>query len=235
MESASFENRVFTSAASSGLCVDLRSDPHPTLISAWNMSVSRLNQGGTHFGFVQSGNATISATCGSFELRAGMYFCVPGLAEINGRGAGFVASRIGYNGFFHVGGPIEETGRLRYIDGCTDSLLIAPVVKGDPCLNLLHIPPQTRQTAHTHPSLRAGIIVSGEGVCQTANTALPLAPGIVFVIPTDVLHSFHTQSISLRVIAWHPDSDVGPTHENHPMVNRTWIKGQPVHTTGETV
>jgi len=28
--------------------------------------------------------------------------------------------------FFHLGGPVEETGRLRYIDGCTDSLLIRP-------------------------------------------------------------------------------------------------------------
>ena len=32
---------------------------------------------------------------------------------------------------------------------------------GDPCLNLLHIPPSTRQSAHTHPSIRVGLIVSG--------------------------------------------------------------------------
>jgi hypothetical protein len=25
------------------------------------------------------------------------------------------------------------------------------------------------------------------------------------------------------VIAYHPDSDFGPTHENHPMVNRTIV------------
>lgn len=28
--------------------------------------------------------------------------------------------------YFHLGGPTEERGRLRYIDGCTDSLRIAP-------------------------------------------------------------------------------------------------------------
>jgi hypothetical protein len=29
----------------------------------------------------------------------------------------------------------------------------------------------------------------------------------------------------LRVIAYHPDSDFGPTHEDHPMINRTMVGG----------
>ena len=34
-----------------------------------------------------------------------------------------------YSAYATFGGPIEATGRLKYIDGCTDSLLISPVKK----------------------------------------------------------------------------------------------------------
>jgi len=29
----------------------------------------------------------------------------------------------------------------------------------------------------------------------------------------------------MRVIAYHPDSDFGATHEDHPMINRTIVNG----------
>ena len=29
------------------------------------------------------------------------------------------------------------------------------------------------------------------------------------------------------VVAFHPDSDFGPTHEVHPMINRTIVEGVP--------
>jgi quercetin dioxygenase-like cupin family protein len=149
-----------------------------------------------------------------------MYFSVAGSAMLRG-GCGLVITREAYRGFFHVGGPIEETGRLRYIDGCTDSLLIPPVKLGDACLNLLHIPPGTRQSAHTHPSIRVGLIVRGTGNCVTPEHEFALRPGLAFVIAADQLHSFHTENDSLLVVAYHPDSDFGPTDECHPMVNRT--------------
>ena len=31
------------------------------------------------------------------------------------------------------------------------------------------------------------------------------------------------------VIAYHPDSDFGPTDDDHPMVNRTIVDGVPVN------
>jgi len=48
---------------------------------------------------------------------------------------------------------------------------------------------------------------------------------MAWYIPTGLLHSFHTIDESLDVIAWHPDSDFGPTHDEHPMVSRTFVDG----------
>lgn len=128
-----------------------------------------------------------------------------------------------------VGGPIEEVGRLRYIDNCSDTLLLAPVLLGEPCLNLLHFPPQTNQTSHYHPSFRFGIITRGAGVCHQENKAsTQLNTGDVFVIPKNIMHSFSTETESMDVIAFHPDSDWGPTNSNHPMINRTWVNGKKI-------
>lgn len=200
--------------------VDLRSDPFPTLVNTWSGGAAELPASGTQFGFVHTGPAELECASGTFRLKPGMYFSAPGAAVIRG-GSGLAITREGFLGFFHLGGPVEDTGRLRYIDGCTDSLLVPPVLLGDPCLNLLHIPPQTRQSAHTHPSVRVGQIVRGSGECVTPGGRFALRPGLAFVIAADSLHSFHTDRESLLVIAYHPDSDFGPTHECHPMVNRT--------------
>lgn len=193
--------------------------------ASWQQSELKLAEGRTHFGFVGSGEATIDCRAGKFSLQSGMYFSVPGSLAVRGTGAGFIATRVGWQGFFQVGGPVENQGRLTYIDGCSDSLLISPVVLGDPCLNLLYLPPHTVQTQHTHPSCRLGMIISGEGVCQIPGKSHALSPGMLFKIAADALHSFHTENQSLRVIAWHPDSDFGPAHQDHPMINRTIING----------
>jgi hypothetical protein len=234
MKTTSQESIFTIVAASAELLVDLQSDQHPTVVTAWNSSILRLENCGSHFGFVQSGQATLATQRGHFTLAEGMYFCVPGSVEICGSGSGFVATRIGCRGFFQVGGPVEETGRLQYIDGCRDSLLISPIVYGDPCLNFLHVPPETDQTAHTHPSLRVGMIVNGEGICRTSDYDVPLIPGGVFVIRAGGVHSFHTNSHSLRIVAWHPDSDFGPTDKVHPMINRSFVNGRPITAAGET-
>jgi len=177
-----------------------------------------------HWGFVLNGGATLESAAGSFSLKAGMYFTVPGNAQLGGNA--LVFSQHSYRGVFLVGGPIENEGRLRYIDGCSDSLLIPPIVKGDACLNYLHIPPETDQTAHTHPSFRVGIVVGGLGQCRTDQGIFELKTGNTFVIHADRIHSFHTGEQSLSVIAFHPDSDFGPTHEDHPMINRTIVDSQ---------
>ena len=141
-----------------------------------------------------------------------------------------------------VGGPIEEEGRLKYIDGCTDSLLIPPVKLGDPCFNHLHFPSNIDQTSHTHPSHRIGIVAKGNGECLTPFGNLPLTEGMIFVIKKwdgntenkgldgkmypNGTHSFKTpKDTGMDVIAFHPDSDFGATDVNHPMINRTIVDG----------
>ncbi|MCR9251822.1 MAG: cupin domain-containing protein [bacterium] len=175
----------------------------------------------THFGYIFDGEASLNLSFGKFQIKKGMYFSTPGELEIYGNSSGLLISHSEYRGFFHLGGPVEDKGRLMYIDGCTDSLLIPPPVMGDPCLNLLHIPKNTFQSQHTHPSLRAGIIISGSGECITNQGISYLIPGLSFIIPAEALHSFKTYDEELLVLAYHPDSDFGPTHENHPMINRT--------------
>jgi len=203
--------------------LDFRLQPFPTIVRTWCAEALTIpSQTATHFGYVHTGVAELSCASGTFRLAAGMYVSVAGEMNVNG-GSGLVVTREDYRGFFHIGGPIEDRGRLLYIDGCTDSLLIAPVMRGDPCLNLLHIPPRSHQTAHTHPSLRVGVIARGHGECVTADERFPLRPGLAFVIAAGALHSFHTVGDELLVVAYHPDSDFGPTHECHPMVNRTII------------
>jgi mannose-6-phosphate isomerase-like protein (cupin superfamily) len=194
----------------------------PTRVAAFAGERAELPAQGTHYGFVQSGNAQLATKHGTFPLTSGMYFSVAGQSTIEG-GNGVLLTRIGYRGLFTLGGPIESTGRLRYIDGCSDTLVIGPAVLGDPCLNLLHIPPNTNQSMHTHPSMRAGIIASGVGRCVTENGSVDLAPGMIFLIRPGTPHCFRTEGRSLQVIAYHPETDFGPTHQNHPMINRTFL------------
>ena len=191
----------------------------------------------TWYGFVRVGPCDVASADFTLTLSAGQYFALPGPARLAG-GAGFAvgiaAGDDGHRALPAVGGPIESVGRLRYIDGCTDTLLLAPARLGDPCLNALYFPPATDQTPHTHPSLRAGVVAAGAGECVTPDGVTPLTPGTVFLIPPHRRHAFRTgpaagetdaAAPALTVIAFHPDTDTGPTDEDHPMRNRTILNG----------
>lgn len=200
-------------------------------------SLSLNSSGDTFFIFNHSGEALIKTNEGDFKLKPEMYASVPNQVEIIG-GNGIVIQSIKYNGFFHIGGRLEHKGRLKYIDGCTDSLLIPPVMKGDPCFNLLYFPKSITQTQHTHPDKRVGMIVSGKGKCITPWGNIDLVPGQVFIIHEEGTkkqfngvyaltgtHSFETFGEEMRVVAFHPTSDYGPVDEEHPMINRTIVDG----------
>jgi quercetin dioxygenase-like cupin family protein len=207
-----------------GLLLDLRDGVHPTRVYGFAGGLLDLPAGDTHYGMVTEGMAWLDYGADRFPLRAGTFFVAPGRAHIEGRaGHGLIISRLGYRGLFQIGGPLEARGRLRYIDGCTDTLLVSPPRLGEPCLNHLHIPPGTDQSAHTHPSERIGVIVAGRGTCVADRRHSVLAPGMAWRIRAGCVHSFQTAEESLDVLAWHPDSDCGPTDENHPMLNRTFL------------
>lgn len=141
---------------------------------------------GTYFVVVAKGQLFYNS---QVPLRTGMYGCFT-TGHINlDKGAKALVIHCGkYDGMRMFGGPIEQTGRLKYIDGCTDSVLISPVRKGDPCLNHLHFPTGINQTMHTHPSLRIGLVIRGAGECVTPFGNVPLTEGmvpVVFIEPQD--------------------------------------------------
>ncbi len=212
-----------------GLLVDMINDQFPTQLLGYTGDNLQLSDGATYLGYVYDGSLVLEHESGEFTLGPGMYFSAPGETILSGEAKGIIISCLNFNGFFNIGGPVESQGRLKYIDGCTDSLLIPPVMMGDSCLNLLYFPAGINQTQHTHPSMRVGIVIRGKGECITPEGKIPLLPGVVFVIPADSLHSFHTDSSEMSVIAYHPDSDFGPTHESHPMINRTIVNGTPAN------
>jgi mannose-6-phosphate isomerase-like protein (cupin superfamily) len=179
-----------------------------------------------HCVFVYEGEFVIALDDREYRLDAFCFGQFSGRLRLNGHGRAVVLSRAGHQSATLFGGPVEEVGRLRYVDGCTASLLLPPSVRGEPCLNFMHLPRQTTQTMHTHPSLRVGIVLSGRGACNTESQALEFLPGTVFFIPPNVPHSFRSQEDALRVVIYHPDSDSGPTHADHTMLNRTLIGGQ---------
>jgi len=190
---------------------------------------------GTCFGFVAKGEVACKNDEIHWVIKQDQWFCIPALfdMQLNPETRVVILQALNFQGLYSMGGPIETHGRLRYIDGCSDTLLCAPPLLGDPCLNLLHFPPGIQQTQHTHPSLRAGIIAKGLGLCVTKQAEIPLSAGMLFYLPKETEHGFITTTEAMDVIAYHPDSDWGPTHQQHPMVNRTWVDGHKIDNVGE--
>lgn len=197
---------------------------HPVEMLGWGDAWQSLPENGTSFGLVTLDGAWLDTGHGEMPLRKGMFFVANAEGRVRG-GQGLVIFRPGYHGLAQIGGPLEAQGRLRYIDGCSDTLWVCPPRLGEPCLNHLHIPPHTDQTQHTHPSDRVGVILHGHGECRTPDGIHALAPGMGWVIPAGAKHSFFTREAPLDVVAWHPDSDFGPRDEDHPMWNRTILPG----------
>lgn len=197
----------------------------PTRVAVSPGGAQRLDPDSTHFIIVQSGEAEVSHDGSVYGLRAGQFGCFPGALTLKGDAKALLVTSLGYEGATLLGGPVEEFGRLRYIDGCTSSLLIAPPVRGEPCLNFLHLPRNVSQTLHTHPTIRVGLILSGSGHCETHHGLLEFRAGTAFVIPPGVAHSFRSGEENMRIVIYHPDSDSGPTHTDHTMLNRTYVDG----------
>ncbi len=176
----------------------------------------------TVYGAVVTGRATIRTPGLVAQLEAGGFFGVPGPCEITADGGAMIVERVGHRAVPCVG-RIEARGRLVYIDGCSDTILCAPARLGDPVLNHLHFPAGTKQSVHIHPSVRLGVVMRGRGVAFGPSWEEPLEPGTAFLLAEHERHAFRTEGSSMDVVAFHPDSDWGPTDAAHPMLNRTYV------------
>ena len=187
---------------------------------------------GAVWGFLAQGTAKVASAGAHLKaVQEAEFFVTANGAELilPSRARPFAVQKIGFCAISLIGSPIEPRGRLRYIDGCSNRLLVASTVAGDPCLNHLHFPLKIGQTHHTHPSTRDGIIARGTGSCTTRSGVVPLGPGLIFVIPANGIHGFQTSAETIDVIAYQPDSNHGPRHKDHPMVNRTLVKGRKIN------
>ena len=214
--------------AAPGVVIDASHTMYPSTLEVVTGKKRFERKTSTAYGYVLDGSARVVASGIETALEEGGFFAIPGPFQLDAAGRCVVIERHGYLGM-HGAGRIEQTGRLSYIDGCSDSLLVFPPRLGDPVLNHLHFPAGIVQTEHTHPSIRLGVVARGTGTAfgGAANAARweqPLARGVVFLLAAHERHAFRTDEASMDVIAFHPDSDWGPTDAAHPMLNRTYVR-----------
>lgn len=121
-------------------------------VQTWNGGSIDLRADSSLFITVLDGEMAIDNGGLKASLAVCCYGAFPGGTQISGTGNAVIVSSVNYKCMALFGGPLEIDGRLRYVDGCTNSLLLAPPVKGEPCLNFLNLPTGTHQTPHTHPT-----------------------------------------------------------------------------------
>lgn len=205
---------------------DFTDHEHPSIVQWKHDSALFLDdEKSTSYFYVTKGTIHVKTGNSSFDLNEGWFGSLVGKAVLEGSGNALVSTRKNYQGINQIGGPIEHKGRLQYINGCSSTLLLSAMKLGDPCFNFLHVPQNVDQTAHTHPTLRVGYVVSGNGIVKLDDGTIDLRPDLMFCLLPDALHSFHTANDELRIVIYHPDSDFGPSDEAHPMLNRTIVNG----------
>ena len=167
----------------------------------------------------------------SMSIQPGQWFQCPGNIrfDVPTGGRVMVVQRVGFDAMI-AQGTVEKTGRLRYINGCHDTILCGPIKADYPVINTLHMPNGINQTMHTHPSTRMGFVIDGGADAETPVATHSLRKGTIFFLPANGRHKFRTDMDSetaLRLIAFHPESGgIGPQDENHIMLNRTVVDGK---------
>ena len=211
-----------------GSVIDALQTMYPSRLEVVTSAREHEADGSTRYGYVLEGSVRVQTDGVDATLGAGSYFALVAGCSLQPDGVAVVIERKGFCGTTCIG-RIERRGRLAYIDGCSDSVLVMPPRRGDPVLNHLHFPSGVKQTQHTHPSIRLGVVARGTGHAYSSHGEaweLPLRPGCVFLLREHEVHAFRTDKSgsTMDVIAYHPDSDWGPTDGAHPMINRTYIE-----------
>jgi len=219
-----------------GEVIDMTETMYPTMMISISDDFDLEPLVGNIYGFVTKGAFKINTgNKRSWEVVEGDFFSLKTNMEemseaflLQDDSQMFWIVRYGFRGIDMIG-ESEKNGRLSYIDGCTDSLLVMPPRLGDPCLNYLHFPMGIDQTQHLHPSIRMGIVIGGKGEAfqkpdgKQKGWEEDLSKGMMFFLEEGEVHSFRTAENYMDIIAYHPDSDFGPTDIDHPMLNRTYI------------
>jgi len=219
-----------------GEIIDMTETMYPTMMISISDDFDLEPLVGNIYGFVTKGAFKINTgNKRSWEVVEGDFFSLKTNMEemseaflLQDDSQMFWIVRYGFRGIDMIG-ESEKNGRLSYIDGCTDSLLVMPPRLGDPCLNYLHFPMGIDQTQHLHPSIRMGIVIGGKGEAfqkpdgKQKGWEEDLSKGMMFCLEEGEVHSFRTAENYMDIIAYHPDSDFGPTDIDHPMLNRTYI------------
>ena len=161
---------------------------------------------GSIYGYVASGTLTV----GDMVIPQGHAFALPQNYDKVTRSEDatvWVIARHGYRAQVVVTKP-ENKGRLSYIDGCSDTLLVYPTRRGDGSLSLLYFPPNIDQSWHTHPSIRLGYVASGAGTAhwrdpQTGkNMTKPLKAGDSFLLDEHCSHRFCTAGKEMLILLY---------------------------------
>lgn len=120
-------------------------------------------------------------------------------------------------------GKIPQRGAIEYEPGGQETTLVYPDIFGEPTLNFLSMEPHFRdQLMHWHDAIRINIVISGEVFCETPSHApVTCNRGSIIILPNGALHRFRTNSTGMKFVAFHPDSEFGPTPKNNPMFNKT--------------
>jgi hypothetical protein len=203
---------------------------YPCRAEALARATRRFDTGTSSF-FLYAIDGTISLESEGFAVRggAGTFAALPGPFELEAQGTCVLIERLGFRAV-PTAGRIEACGRLAYIDGCSDTVLVAPPRLGDPVFNHLHFPAGTKQSLHRHPSVRLGVVARGSGVAFGHGPEGPweirLETGTFFLLHAHETHAFSTSREAMDVVAFHPDSDWGPTDGAHPMLNRTYLSSR---------
>lgn len=130
--------------------IDMLDTMYPTLMVCKESEFVSACVDHTTYGFVTDGGFSIQKGSDTYLVSEGSYFSLAGEFECKpllDKSKLFAIIRKGFRGLDQVG-KSESRGRLSYIDGCTDTLLIMPPRLGDPCLNYLHFPVGIDQTQH---------------------------------------------------------------------------------------
>lgn len=222
---------ILISEPKHGDVIDMTETMYPTRMTAIEKQYELGGHSNT-YGYCTHGSFDVYAENKTWNIQAGDFFSLKDhlvfMPTGDDKNLIFAIERLGYRGIDMVG-TSENRGRLSYIDGCTDSLLVCPPRLGDPCLNYLHFPVGIDQTQHLHPSIRMGIVIGGKGEAfqkpdgKREGWEKDLIKGMMFCLEEGEVHSFRTAENYMDIIAYHPDSDFGPSDTNHPMLNRTYI------------